>query len=346
MQYLADNDFTVIALRDLAKYVDADLLPRDPDMVIKDRQRQVAADRFESNVRPPKDDEDLKRWLENMVWHHRFSAAEVSAATGLSADDVAEAIQRFNITDATRPDRKDSDRLLVLPYPGGRHPRIGFLDGALRPQRETKLSVFAPWNNTDYFVLDIPEAIRRNDEREVGLLYLAHTHVDTMWTKQNIPLDPLEWQLQEDGSLRMERTLPNQVRFGTQVRPASNALQMEMWLHNGSDEHLSNMRVQNCIMLKGAPEFVSDTDATVLRRDPYVARKSNTTNRWIITAWTPCDSTWFNPPCPCLHSDGQFPDCAPGETQRLQGWFSFYDGSNIERELDRIQSIGWQQQGQ
>ena len=33
----------------------------------------------------------------------------------------------------------------MLPYPGGRHPRLGFLDGAIRPQRETKVSVFAPW---------------------------------------------------------------------------------------------------------------------------------------------------------------------------------------------------------
>jgi hypothetical protein len=36
----------------------------------------------------------------------------------------------------------------VLPYPGGRHPRVGFLDGAIDPQRGTKASVFAPWGKT------------------------------------------------------------------------------------------------------------------------------------------------------------------------------------------------------
>src|SRR5512132_4391795 len=32
--------------------------------------------------------------------------------------------------------------LPVRPYPGGRHPRIGFLDGAIEPMRGTKASIF------------------------------------------------------------------------------------------------------------------------------------------------------------------------------------------------------------
>jgi peptidoglycan/xylan/chitin deacetylase (PgdA/CDA1 family) len=343
MQYLADNDYTVIALRDLARYVDPNVVPKDPDMVIKDRQRQLAAGKLCTNVRPPSDTDELRRWLENMVWHHRFTVAEVCAATGLPAARVVTALDEFNIRPETRPVRDHDAPLLTMPYPGGRHPRIGFLDGAVRPQRETKISVFAPWNERDYFVLDLPEAIRRNDEETHGLLYLAHTHVDTMWEKRGIPLETLEWERQPDGSLRMERTLPNRVRFGTQIIPTRESLRMEMWLHNGSEEQLSNLKVQNCVMLKGASGFLSDDDATLVRRDPYVARRSSTDNQWIVTAWTPCDRTWFNPPCPCLHSDGHFPDCGPGETKRLRGWFSFYEGDAIEAEFDRIDTLDWQQ---
>ena len=93
------------------------------------------------------------------------------------------------ITPDNKPQRAPEAPLLTLAYPGGRHPRIGFLDGAVRPQRETKISVFAPWDDTSYVVLDVPEAVWSN----LGLTYLAHTHVPTVWSKQNITLAPLEW---------------------------------------------------------------------------------------------------------------------------------------------------------
>jgi hypothetical protein len=46
-----------------------------------------------------------------------------------------------------------------------------------------------------------------------------------------------------------------------------------------------------------------------------------------------------------MHSDPQFPDCAPGETQRIYGWFSFYEGDDIQAELRRIDETGWRRQG-
>ena len=63
--------------------------------------------------------------------------------------------------------------------------------------------------------------------------------------------------------------------------------------------------------------------------------------RWVISAWSPLHRTWANPPCPCLHSDPKFPDCKPGQTQRLRGWLSFYEGSDIRTELSRIEQTGW-----
>ena len=227
----------------------------------------------------------------------------------------------------------------MLPYPGGRHPRIGFLEGAIRPQRETKISVFAPWDETSYVVADVPEAIWSN----LGLTYLAHTHVPTVWTKAGVALPPLEWTRHADGTLAFERRLPNGIRFGTKVRPTPQAVRMEMWLFNGTSEPLSDLRVQNCVMLKGAAGFVDQTNDNKLFHPPYAACRSTDGRRWIITAWTPCQRAWGNAKCPCLHSDPQFPDCPSGQTERLHGWLSFYEGDKIEDELRRIDQTGWRE---
>lgn len=64
-------------------------------------------------------------------------------------------------------------------------------------------------------------------------------------------------------------------------------------------------------------------------------------NRWVITAWEPCHRPWGNAKCPCLHSDPKFPDCDPGETVRLKGWLSFYEGADVEAEFKRIEAAGW-----
>ena len=157
------------------------------------------------NSRRPADDVELRFWLQNMVWYHRFSNAEIRDATGLAQPGIDAALKRFDIRPETKPKLAANAPLLVLPYPGGRHPRIGFLDGAVDPQRETKVSVFTPWDEASYVVVDVPEALWSN----LGLTYLAHTHVPTVWTKQNIEMEPLDHH--GVGALRPsvgERSLP------------------------------------------------------------------------------------------------------------------------------------------
>ncbi len=286
-----------------------------------------------SAFRKPKNDADLRFWLENMVWYHRFTNEEISAATGLTGDEVTAALKKFNITLDNKPKRPANAPLWVLPYPGGRHPRLGFLDGAVRPQRETKISVFAPWDETSYVVVDVPEALWSN----LGLTYLAHTHVPTIWTKQSIELPPLEWNRRADGTLDVERKLPNGIVFGTKIVPTTEGVRMELWLTNGTGERLTDLRVQNCVMLKGAAEFAQQTNDNKVFSTPYAACRSADGKRWIITAWTHCHRVWANPPCPCFHSDPKFPDCAPGETKRLRGWLSFYEGTDVEAEFRRIE---------
>src|SRR5689334_17706645 len=89
-----------------------------------------------SNARPTKDDADLKYWLLNMR-RHGYSLAEQAQTIGRSEEDTKAAAERLLKPEDKLPVGKDVVEL--LPYPGGRHPRIGFLDGAVDPQRETKL---------------------------------------------------------------------------------------------------------------------------------------------------------------------------------------------------------------
>jgi hypothetical protein len=199
------------------------------------------------------------------------------------------------------------------------------------------VSVFTPWDETSYAVVDVPEAIRSN----LGLTYLAHIHVPTVWTAQNVVLEPLEWNRRADGTYDIERKLPNGIVFGTKIRPAQDAVHLELWLTNGTAGTLSDLRVQNCVMLKRARGFEEQTTENKILSNPYVAVRSADGRRWMITAWDHFHRSWANAKCPCLHSDPKFPDCPPGETKRLRGWFSFYEGTEIEAEFQRIEQTGW-----
>jgi hypothetical protein len=87
-------------------------------------------------------------------------------------------------------------------------------------------------------------------------------------------------------------------------------------------------------MLKGAKGFDERDNANKMLSNP-------TGDRWVITAWDPCVRPWANARCSCLHSDPQFPDVPPGETRRLKGWLSFYEGKDIDAEIKRIDASGW-----
>lgn len=290
----------------------------------------VIAEDAKPTGRKPKTDAELKYWLLNTA-RHGYSAVEAAEALAMSEGDVKAARERFGIkpTDVPTP---EAGQLLVLPYPGGRHPRIGFLDGAVNPQRETKASVFLPWNCAGYVVVDLPEAIWSN----LGLTYLAHTHVPTIWTKQGVELEPLEWKRADDGTLSLERKLPNGIAYAAKVEAKDKAVRMELSLTNGTKEKLSDLRIQNCVMLKGTPGFAEQTNDNKVFRSPFVAVRDKTGRRWIITAWQRCQRAWGNAPCPCLHSDPQFADLAPGETGKLTGWLWFYEGDDLDAEIKRL----------
>ena len=264
------------------------------------------------------------RWLDNMIIDHRFTAEEVRAATGLELKQAADEVRKraLRTPAATKTVR-------VLPYPGGRHPRRGFLDGAIQPQRETKISVFPSWKDGGYVVVDVPEAVFSN----LGLTYLAHTHIPTIWDKLEQPLQRLEWT-ETTAGYSVRRQLPNGIQIASQVTRRDDGVDMQIELTNGTKEPLTGLRVQVCTMLKGAVGFNLQQPLESIVEGPFVAvrgadEKEQPTDRWLVTHWTPNQRVWTNPPVPCIHSDPIFPDCAPGQTVKVSGSLQFYEGKNV-----------------
>ncbi len=282
---------------------------------------------------------DYRFWLENAFRWHQFTEEETAVVLDIPIEQVLTEVARLGIPGEVEPP-KSGTPLRVLPYPGGRHPRIGFLDGAINPRRDTKVSVFAPWEATGYVVVDVPEAIWHFDT-DVGrdkLLFLAHEHngFTPEWTmKQPLPLR--DWERLPDGTLRAEHILPIGVSFGMSVTASSSDVQMTLSLTNQTERTLTGLRVQNCVMLKRLPGFAAQTDTNKVFQGSVAACRSEEGSRAVLTAWENCVHAWGNPPCPCIHSDPQFPDCPVGATVSLRGWLAFYEGDNLEAEMTRRQ---------
>ena len=185
--------------------------------------------------------------------------------------------------------------------------------------RGTKVSVFLPWDLSSYAVIDLPEAIFCN----LGLLFLAHTHVPTIWNERNVVIENSDWIVTGSG-LQSKWELPNGVAFGAAVHPFEDRVEMELWLRNGTTETLSKLRTQICVLLKEAAGFNGTTNENKSYGKEIASVRDSRTGRSMMTQWERCGRTWGNIQCPCMHSDPVLPDCPPGETVRVKGklWFA------------------------
>jgi hypothetical protein len=223
----------------------------------------------------------------------------------------------------------------VLPYPGGRPPRIGFNERAIDRLRGTKASIFLPWDPASYVVVDLPEAIFSN----LGLLWLAHTDLPTLWNQNNQVIENTDWERGADGSLSNRWTLPNFVTIGAEISPAENGVEMELWLRNFSGVDLagpdgsSGLPTQICVLLKGAQGFTAMNNGNKILRSPVAAVHNDKGNRWILTAWQNPGRSWGNTLVPCMHADPKLPDCPYRKTVRIKGRLWFYEGNDVEREI-------------
>ncbi|MFN4921878.1 MAG: hypothetical protein ACK5MM_20795, partial [Planctomyces sp.] len=77
----------------------------------------------DGQTRPSPSDQQLQFWLQNMVWHHRYSTAEICQVTGLSPELLQQRLAEFGISDDNRPP-PPADRRLLLADPRGPQPPL------------------------------------------------------------------------------------------------------------------------------------------------------------------------------------------------------------------------------
>jgi peptidoglycan/xylan/chitin deacetylase (PgdA/CDA1 family) len=330
MAYLKDNGFNVIAMRDLARYVDPATPPKDAMVSVRytsgamDPAPEVAATR-----------QDLPFWLSNMIRYHGYTLEEAAPVCGYwSAKDLESDIAKLTLDLSPAPPPDPAAPVKVLPYPGGRHPRIGFLEGAISPMRGTKITVFTPWPEGGYVVVDLPEAIFCN----LGLLYLAHTHVPTIWNQEHVAIENVDWKPAAAGGWENTWSLPNGARFGATVTPGVGRADFSLWLENGTPEALTELRTQVCAMLKDAPGFNAQSETGRRLEDGVAAMQSANGDRWVLIAFDRHKRTWGNPRVPCIHSDPVLPDAAPGQRVEVKGRLWFYEGADVEAEIARAKA--------
>ena len=322
MQELRRQGFRVLALRDLQDMLPASSV-NDPTEHL--RNPRVPDSDLDQPIELVQTRADLSRWMGIMA-RHRYTSDEAVAVASLTEPEVSQ-YEQMSSTEGGR----DPHAVEIRPYPGGRHPRIGFLEGAIDPLRGTKASVFLPWDPDSYVVIDLPELITS----DMGHLFLAHTHVPTIWNDRNVWLDNVDLQERSDGGLDLQWTLPNGVAFGSSLRPGRDAVELGLWLRNGLDRPLAGLRTQLCVMLKGAAGFAAQTVANKVFDPPVAAVRSDDGERWILTAWERSGRCWGNDRCPCLHSDPVFPDCSAGATVRLRGRLWFHEGPSVADAIER-----------
>ncbi len=320
MQELRRQGFEVLALRDLEDRLPSRVVT-DPNASL--RNPQVPDDRLERPVEIVQTRADIARWNRTMV-RHRYTVREGALVAGFS-DAEKSSYQRSVANWRAQP----NGGVEVLPYPGGRHPRTGFLEGAIDPLRGTKASVFLPWDPDSYVVVDLPELITS----DIGHLFLAHTHVPTIWNDRDVWLDNVDWRPTPGGGLELEWHLPNGIAFGSSMEPNGHSVDLGLWIRNGLDRRLAGLRTQVCVMLQRASGFESQTPANKRFQASVAAVQSDDKSGWILTAWERSGRCWGNARCPCVHSDPVFPDCEPGETAHLRGSLWFHKGVAIDDEI-------------
>lgn len=306
MDYLKANNFHVIALRDLLKHV-------DPAVEVADAMKNVhyGPKEMELPAEVQASRVNTDEWLQNMLFAHRFTHEEAAGVLRWPVARVQAWEKDFSV--------EKTPELPLLPYPGGRHPRIGFLDGAIDPLRGTKLSVFAPWKDGGYALVDLPEAVFSNR----GLHFLAHTHVPTIWDKQHIQMENSDWEETRDGAMENLWHLPDGVTIRAQAEPTDSGASFKLTLHNGTPELLTGLRTQVCVMLKGLTGFDAQSNANKEFATSSATAFTEDGKRRVTITFSHCGRTWGNEKCPCIHADPIFPDCPPGEHVQVTGGLHF-----------------------
>jgi len=216
-----------------------------------------------------------------------------------------------------------------------------------------------PWTTRDSVWLDFPEAIFC----DAGLLFLSH--VNPRFPQRFPDLPRVPWTVRSD-VISYRRDLPNGVAFGGSVAQRDEyRVAIELFMENGGEEPLRDIRLQTCLFLRACKEFGAYTGANkrvhvpgrwvtleeAIRRgeeaddrpgatyrvgwrrgalvadQPWVVTLSDEAERLVAMSWRRSTfSIVGNPEHPCMHADPFFEDIEPGATATVAGEIVFFDG--------------------
>lgn len=242
--------------------------------------------------------------------------------------------------------------------------RMDIIPGMWRPMFESEQVAWIspPWESQEYIWFDFPEAIWEDG----SLLYLGHIdkRFPTLFpTEKSAP-----WIKSEYG-ISYEQVLPNGVSFGGNItRQEENIATLSLWITNGSEKELKNVKMLTCIYLDGIKEFNENTndnkyvhtpekgwislpeaeslgpvengfrigwleEGIKVSDLPVVVTKSKTEGHLVAFTWF-ADTYSFvgNPNHPCVHADPVFTNLQPGDTQTINGELIFFEGTLEEFE--------------
>ena len=240
---------------------------------------------------------------------------------------------------------------------------IHITPGAWRPLFGTEhiAWVTPPWYSQEYIWLDFPEAIFSGQD----LLFLSHINPPFPAKYNNLP--KVEWQKIDKG-IKFERQLPNGIKFGGSViKKDKTTVGLKLWIHNGSSETLSDIKLQTCAYLNEIEEFDENSNSNKLVHVPdhgwkpfEDAKQIEGVESKFKVGWLRGPSvsdlpviltvskqknhlvamTWFentlsfigNKNHPCFHADPFFPDLKPGQKHTITGELIFFEGSVEEFE--------------
>jgi hypothetical protein len=373
MDYLNDNNYRVIAMRDLKNYL-PDEVPDDPMLTY--RYTLKGGDALDWPVEVLATRENLAFWLRNMKYDHKYTNEEMKLVTGLNSEELEaqfsvlapEKTQENNpeeqgirsekqqeteleVEEEMRPEALEEIKSeahqgsrLDSPDPGvGQIVKVRPYPGVRHPRINFREGMLSPMRGTkvSIFLPWEPDEYVVLDLPEAlfsqfGLTFLGHKHIPTIFDYQKIVIENSDWRITHEGSLHNVWELPNNMRIGTDIYPGINELDLKLWLYNNTDSLLTDLQSQVCIMLKMATEFNALNNENKIFDSPVAAVRSNDGNYWIITAWNGGNHAWGNEDCPCLHSDPRLPDCRPGETVSVTGKIWFYHGSDIKGKMASI----------
>lgn len=241
--------------------------------------------------------------------------------------------------------------------------QINISPGIWRPLFGTEQIAWVspPWSSREYIWLDFPEAIFSDNE----LLFLSH--INPVIPYKFRYMQSVEWEETEKGIV-YKQELPNGIRFGGSIaKKNENIISLELWIQNGSDEPMKDVKLQTCAYLHGIEEFDQKTSENKLVHVtgqgwmPYTKAKEIDDVKgkyhigWLsgprvvdlpvilalakepgrLVAFTWFENTYSfigNKNHPCFHADPRIGDIEPGGSKTIKGELIFFEGTTEEFE--------------